>query len=147
MNGIENLAATIEALSSPACKNHIDGDPYRNRSGVWGRYFLYWHAEQFHMLSISDCQTLPKQADIVYCLREVRNIDPEKFGFYENKKSSLGYYATFQSTVSFDGNNHWYMLARSNDYKTLYRMRNSKNLSSEMVDLLNYIEQSDQRFK
>ncbi len=72
-------------------------------------------------------------------------MDPALCGFYDNRKGVLGYYATFQSPKSFDGVNHWYMLARSNDRRTLYRMHDSQNISAELMDVINYLEQQQNR--
>jgi len=135
----ENLLATIEGFSSPACRLTYD-EPYRNKHGIRGRTIVAWHAGQFHKLSISNCQKiLPTLEDIIRCLRAVEEMDPHLWGFYESRKFEPGYYATFRSTLSFDGNDHWYMLGRSSDWKTILRMQKCSGISDELKDVIEYL--------
>jgi hypothetical protein len=138
---VENLIATIEALNSQYTKE-ITKFPYQNRRGIWGICFVLWHAHHYHMLSVSNCHRAePTLADLARSLKGVIHMDETLCGFYDNKKGSLGYYATVQSSYSFDGTDHWYMLARSNDRATLYRMRDSPDIAQDMRDMIDYLEE------
>ncbi len=137
---VDNLIATIEALRSPS-NRELRKYPYQNRKGVWGMCFVIWHGQHYHMISISNChRTEPQITDVADCFQRVIQIDESKWGFYDNKKGALGYYATFQSPLTFDGAGHWYMLARSNDRRTLRRMRDLPNISEDMKEMIDYVD-------
>ena len=136
---VDNLLSTIAALSGPASRL-FDSHPYQNKKGVWGHCVRLWSAEHYHMISISDCEVCPDLTTIANCLKRVQCIPNGKDGFYDNKKGSLGYYATFQSELSFDNREHWYMLARSNDYKTLFRMRDLPRVPDEVREMIDYLD-------
>jgi hypothetical protein len=137
----EDLISTMVAFGSPSSKLLWD-EPYQNRHGRWGRYLLLWHGEHYHMLSISNCVSSPSPSQIAEIFKSVTDIDDSKRGFYDNKHGALGYYATFKSEHSFDDSEHWYMLARSNDRKTLYKMREDGRATAEMLDMIDFLERN-----
>jgi len=135
----DNLLCTVEALNCTSTKM-IKADYYRNSHGVWGYYFLLWRAEHYHFISISKCENkIPTLAEVAYAIQGIDTIRDGKWGFYENKKGVLGFYASAESTRSFDNADHWYMMGRSNDRQTLGRMAKERQVPEEVRDLLDHI--------
>ncbi|HSC57403.1 MAG TPA: hypothetical protein VLC51_09370 [Nitrospira sp.] len=107
------LDVISNALKSPTAKVIQDGY-YQNEQGVWGYYITVWDAGHYHMISVSHTEQPLSPHDIAKALTapEARI---ESDGRYQNKRGTLGYYATVLS------GEHWYMVSVSDMLQPFHR--------------------------
>jgi hypothetical protein len=101
----------------------------------------FWHACHYHTISVNDCQSALNASELAYLIRGIQEIDEFRYGIYANGKNVPGFYATAQSTRTFDGSqDHWYMIGYSPERNFAQVLRQKRCLTAEEEDLLAYLE-------
>jgi hypothetical protein len=144
----KNLLTTINALESLESGHASAWQPsnYSNRRRVWGMCVGFWHGRHHHTISVHNCQRTLSAAELAHLIGGIELIDEHRFGIYGSRKNAPGFYATAQSTRTFDGSfNHWYMIGYSCEWDFAEILGQKKCLSAEEEDLLRYLNSVDSR--
>ena len=101
------LEVVANALRSPAARVIEDCcGYYQNADGISGYRLTVWHADDYHMISISHFEEVPKLKEIARTL-ESPLAQVAEDGRYRNQRGHLGYWATMRS------GDRWYMVSVS----------------------------------
>ena len=145
------LVQAMRDLTGDYFGYHIGSDawqpmPYMNRRGVWGMHVGFWHAYQYHAISVHNCPHIISASKLAHLISGIESIDDCRFGIFANKKDILGFYATAKSTYSFEGScDHWFMISRSPEKYFARILQLKTSLSEEEQDLLCYLESRENK--
>lgn len=134
-----DLRATTAAIHNTSF-DRWSRTPYSNRFDVWGWHFEFWHALQYHSISIHNWPGRPTKGLIAFAIDGIEVISKDKCGYYQNGKGIPGFYATARSTRAIDGSlDHWYMIGRSAERGVHSLLSRKLKLEQEEIDLLDYV--------
>jgi hypothetical protein len=138
-----NHIATKVALEAVSARKW-EPVPYENKKGVWGYYVHFWHAHQYHMISVHNWGKPLEPRQLSELIGRIESIDECRWGIYLNDKQVPGYYATARSAGSPDDRlEHWIMIARSPERRFSLLIRQKSRLSDEEEDLISYLERDE----